>query len=330
MTDGHGVNVHIPSRQAVSPGRSITTNHRRSSCYAHQPILAIALSATAIVSVSVPAAAHPLSQVFGGNSRIVAQIHPMQATAITPTSQNANRPKIGVDYPTKVPTGAPVYSGLGKGGNLIPAKPTGPVYSGLGPDGKLIQAKTYPAGDASTGTKTAQIPIKNKPDCVGIPQDLCGRLPPPTPPAPLPPGPPPPPPPHPHPDPGPVVIVVPPAPIQAPVVVPVPVRVNTGTAAPAQPVITPNCMTTADIPALAAGIDQLLPTAQLSEADMTRVIAIRQSIQELATIGKVADARDLEEIAMKLLGYQKVWLRCGQGTFAWQPLIASTQAIQAK
>ena len=89
-------------------------------------------------------------------------------------------------------------------------------------------------------------------------------------------------------------------------------------------------MTAADIPALAAGIDQLLPTAQLSEADMTRVTAMRQSIQELATIGKVADARDLEEMAMKLLGYQKVWLHCGQGTFAWQPLPANTQAVQTK
>ena len=130
------------------------------------------------------------------------------------------------------------------------------------------------------------------------------------------------------------MIVVPPASAPVPVVVPVPERVNSGAghsvAAPAQPVITPACMTAADIPALAAAIDQLLPTVQLSEADMTRVTAMRQSIQELAVIGKVADARDVEEIAMKILGYQKTWLRCGQGTFYWQKMVATADPAQQK
>ena len=61
------------------------------------------------------------------------------------------------------------------------------------------------------------------------------------------------------------------------------------------------------------------------------VVEIRQTIQLLATGGKVPAARDAEEIAMNILGYQKVWLRCGQGVFAWEPLVASTQAaVQAK
>jgi hypothetical protein len=184
--------------------------------------------------------------------------------------------------------------------------------------------------------KKAQIPLKDLPDpCAKIAQDLCGKLPPPSPTPPTPPAPPPPPP---HPHPGPIVIVVPPLPVQVPVGVSVPystpARVVSGAgygvAAPAQRVLTPACITAADNPPLAARIDQLLPTAQLSEADMTRVTAMRQSIQELAAIGKVADARDVEEIAMNLLGYQKVWLRCGQGAFYWQPLPASTQAVQAK
>jgi hypothetical protein len=62
---------------------------------------------------------------------------------------------------------------------------------------------------------------------------------------------------------------------------------------------------------------------------MTQVTQLRQTIQVLATDGKVPAARDVEEIAMNMLGYQKVWLRCGQGVFDWEPLPAATQA-QAK
>ena len=87
-------------------------------------------------------------------------------------------------------------------------------------------------------------------------------------------------------------------------------------------------MTAADNPALAAGIDQLLPTAHLSQADMSEVTELRQTIQLLATNGKLDAARAIEEIAMNLLGYQKVWLRCGVGTFQWQS--ASADAGQQK
>ena len=89
-------------------------------------------------------------------------------------------------------------------------------------------------------------------------------------------------------------------------------------------------MTPADIPALAAGIDQLLPTAQLSEADMSKVTELRQMIQVLATGGKLAAARDVEEVAMNVLGYQKVWLRCGVGTFDWEQQATSTAVLQQK
>ena len=135
---------------------------------------------------------------------------------------------------------------------------------------------------------------------------------------------------------GPVVILVPQAPVQVPVAVPVavPVRVATGTssvvAAQARPSITPQCGATANIPALAAGIDELLPTAQLSEADMTKVTELRQMIQVLSTGGKAVAARDVEEIAMNVLGYQKIWLRCGLGTFDWEQQVASTDAGQQK
>jgi hypothetical protein len=101
-------------------------------------------------------------------------------------------------------------------------------------------------------------------------------------------------------------------------------------AAQAQPVITPQCGTAADIPPLAAGIDRLLPTAQLSEADRSEVTELRKRIQEMSTDGKVSAARDIEEAAMKRLGYQKVWLRCGLGTFNWEPQTATTQADPVK
>jgi hypothetical protein len=123
---------------------------------------------------------------------------------------------------------------------------------------------------------------------------------------------------------GPVVILAPQLPIEFPVPVSVPVSapvstVAVGTAvAQTTPSIKPtagNCGTA--IPALGAAIDELLPTAQLSDADRTSVIAIRQLIQVLGANGKVAAARDAEEVAMNTLGYKKVWLRCGTGSFTW-------------
>jgi hypothetical protein len=40
-------------------------------------------------------------------------------------------------------------------------------------------------------------------------------------------------------------------------------------------------------------------------------------IQELSKDGKEGSARDVEEVAMRILGYKKLWLRCGIGTFNW-------------
>jgi len=71
------------------------------------------------------------------------------------------------------------------------------------------------------------------------------------------------------------------------------------------------------IPRLAAIIDELLPAAQLSAADLTKITVLRELIQELSVKGKEGSARDVEEVAMSLLGYEKLWLRCGFGTFTW-------------
>lgn len=71
------------------------------------------------------------------------------------------------------------------------------------------------------------------------------------------------------------------------------------------------------IPRLAAALDEMLPTARLSAADLTKVTVLRDLIQELAKNGKEGSARDVEEVAMGVLGYKKLWLRCGIGTFNW-------------
>jgi hypothetical protein len=58
MTDGHGVNVHIPSRPAANPGRSITAYQPQEIVmFRTSTLLAIVLSVTAIASATVPAAA---------------------------------------------------------------------------------------------------------------------------------------------------------------------------------------------------------------------------------------------------------------------------------
>ena len=135
----------------------------------------------------------------------------------------------------------------------------------------------------------------------------------------------------------PIVVVLPPVQVGIPVPVGVPVGVpvavpgripSGGGYIPAQP--RPVMQQAAQscqgmtVPQLASGIDQLLPTAQLSDDDKARVTSLRQSIQELATDGKEAAARDTEEIAMNILGYQKVKLNCG--AFDWEKLQANVHA----
>jgi len=71
------------------------------------------------------------------------------------------------------------------------------------------------------------------------------------------------------------------------------------------------------IPPLAAVIDSELPQAALAEADRKTLVALRERIRTLADAGKESSARQVEEKAMRVLGYEKLWLRCGPGTFLW-------------
>lgn len=74
------------------------------------------------------------------------------------------------------------------------------------------------------------------------------------------------------------------------------------------------------IPPLAAGIDGLLAEAKLPAAEFKKVAALRTEIGKLAAAGNEQAAREAEEQAMNILGYGKVWLRCGSGTFVWMKL----------
>ena len=135
---------------------------------------------------------------------------------------------------------------------------------------------------------------------------------------------------------GPIVILTPPVQVGIPVPVGIPGRVSTGTAIPslprpvmAQPSQNQGCSQAATIPQLGTGIDQLLPNASLSDADLAKITSMRQTIQELSADGKEAAARDTEEVAMNLLGYRKVWQSCGIG-FDWVRQDTSADAGQPK
>ena len=259
--------------------------------------MAIALSVTALASAATPAAAVP-SKVLGGvDPHIAGQLRP--ATGVL-ASQEASH----VLAPPKIPT-APPKTSLGTA---------------------QVPVSKLPVG--SSTMKQPQIPVSQLP-----------------------------PPPIPHPvddicpfdplkcpakqpkkkdddgkDHGPIVILTPPVAVPVPMPVPVtgPVHVATansaGVTAQAGSAATPpsvasQCGAPDAIPALAAGIDELLPNAQLSNEDRTKVTELRQMIQDLATNGKLAAARNVEEVAMYYLGYQKIWLQCGLGTFAWAPVV---------
>jgi hypothetical protein len=58
-------------------------------------------------------------------------------------------------------------------------------------------------------------------------------------------------------------------------------------------------------PALGVSIDAELPKAKLTQIDLAEVKNRRAQISDLAAAGNVRDARELEEQAMKILGYKK-------------------------
>lgn len=71
------------------------------------------------------------------------------------------------------------------------------------------------------------------------------------------------------------------------------------------------------IPSLAKPLDDLVKQATLPAAELARVAELRREIARLASADKLEQAREVEERAMRMLGYRKAWLKCGEGTFAW-------------
>jgi hypothetical protein len=71
------------------------------------------------------------------------------------------------------------------------------------------------------------------------------------------------------------------------------------------------------IPTVAAAIDRLLPASKLPKVEIEKVKALRAQIVELMAAGKEQIAREVEEQAMRILGYEKIFLKCGPGTFSW-------------
>jgi len=72
-----------------------------------------------------------------------------------------------------------------------------------------------------------------------------------------------------------------------------------------------------NIPPLAAALDDLLPKAELAGPEIEKIKALRVQIGQLAAAGQSDEAREVEEQAMQILGYEKTSLRCGPGTFMW-------------
>ena len=71
------------------------------------------------------------------------------------------------------------------------------------------------------------------------------------------------------------------------------------------------------IPAIGKSIDTFLAKTRPNSADKDKVTLLRTQIRMLMIDGKTEEARKTEEEAMRILGFEKVWLRCGPGTFGW-------------
>ena len=81
---------------------------------------------------------------------------------------------------------------------------------------------------------------------------------------------------------------------------------------------------TPHLPPLAVGLNGYDKDDTLSEADRTKIKAMREPIDVLAKDQKVEVARKVEEEAMAILGYRKAWVPCGAGSFIWMKTIKTS------
>jgi hypothetical protein len=73
----------------------------------------------------------------------------------------------------------------------------------------------------------------------------------------------------------------------------------------------------AQVPRLAAMLDELLSSGQFEAADLETVKALRLTIADLEAAGQRRAARAIEERAMAILGYAKLPSSCANGSFTW-------------
>jgi hypothetical protein len=71
-----------------------------------------------------------------------------------------------------------------------------------------------------------------------------------------------------------------------------------------------------------ASIDENLSNANLSESDVDQINALKSRIVAIRAANDEPKVRVVDEEAMLILGYKKVWLRCGSGSFAREKLKA--------
>lgn len=279
--------------------------------------LAIALSVSAIASATTPAAALSSQFLGGAGNHLATQFHPAPAAGgIQPSQQVSHLGSKTADYPPKIPMPQSPGVSTTVGSSKYPL----PKYPSAGsilkkpeiPVAELPPFKPHPPIDDVCPNNPLKCPPQGSGSNGGSGGGSSGKTSGGS-----------------NSGGGPIVIVAPQVPVQVPVAVPysVPGRVamapsyastQARPSVASQPVAS-QCGADGSIPPLAAGIDQLLPTAQLSPDNMAKVTELRQTIQDMSAAGKVAAARNVEEVAMYYLGYQKIWLPCGAGTFAWAP-----------
>jgi hypothetical protein len=81
---------------------------------------------------------------------------------------------------------------------------------------------------------------------------------------------------------------------------------------PGHPILPPG-------PPLGQLLDKLILEVSITDADLTRVMALHAEMARLAAAGDLQMARKLEAEAMRIMGYEKraVLSRCGSGSFVW-------------
>ena len=72
-----------------------------------------------------------------------------------------------------------------------------------------------------------------------------------------------------------------------------------------------------NIPPLGTAIDGLLKQIKLADSDREKVEDLKKQVDAQKAAGNEEAARKAEEEAMRLLGFEKAWLKCGPGTFMW-------------